>query len=150
MDIRAYGNNKSGHTSIIIEELCFILLPFIVLGIVEASKSEWINIFDEPEWSILAAVLYGQTIIRLAKMTVEMTVSYKIDRRFFTALIACIIALLLVPSLTILTLVVERKPSAPNLFLQWSQVILFGIATIVFIIALLAEKNVKEKHANKG
>ena len=49
-----------------LSEMLFVLLPFIVIGITLAYRREFRTILFLPEWSIVSAVIVGQSIVKLA------------------------------------------------------------------------------------
>ena len=49
----------------IIGELSFILLPFLVMTLIYIYKNNLNHLLKEPEWSLTASVLFGQSIIKL-------------------------------------------------------------------------------------
>ena len=143
------GKERGGRLWHIVEEVCFIILPFIVMGIVKYSRGKLGDLANEPEWSVIAAVLCGQTIIRFTKLTIGMTARYNVDRSFVSACIAALLALVLVPSLTLLTLIVGDE-SKPIEFVRNAQVLVFAVSVSAFIFVLYIERTIDRRHGTKG
>src|ERR1700723_3616949 len=89
-------------TFALITELLFIILPFIVIGITLANRGELRTLFFIPEWSIVAAVIIGQAIVRFASVAIGRPVAGKEAIVFMMTLM---LVAILVPTLLILVFV---------------------------------------------
>ncbi len=49
-------------------ESLFVLLPFIVIAMTLSHRGQLRLLFTLPEWSIVSAVIVGQTIVRLVSL----------------------------------------------------------------------------------
>jgi hypothetical protein len=119
--------DKRQYIGYAISELCFVLLPFVVMLIVFSFIGRVVDIFEVPEWSILASVMFGQSIIKIIHYVGTMGGIYRYN---VGAAIALIILLGLVPSLVVLSLVFIIKPLP-----QWLaifQLILFTFSVVSF------------------
>jgi hypothetical protein len=86
-----------------LSDLCFILLPFIVIFIVLAFSGRIRELLYIPEWSIATPVIVGQSISRI----VSGALNRSVIREGIVFLLCAVIVLLLVPSLIILGIVLE-------------------------------------------
>lgn len=126
-----------------ITEVLFIILPFLVFGIVFVTKSGFNDLFSITEWSMGAAVLFGQSVIKMASgfyvalraKDGRYKAQYPKERTLF--LLTLFIVLGLAPSLVILTLVLNS--SYPSLFLRICQVVLFFLGLLSFAFASVVE-----------
>jgi hypothetical protein len=107
-------------------ELLFVILPFIVIAITLAHRCELRTIFFIPEWSIVSAVITGQSIVKLASITVGRSVAKDPIVLILSILLVC----LLVPILTILAIVLTS--SQVSLSLAIVQGVLFTLSAVVF------------------
>jgi len=129
-----------------LSELCFILLPFVVIIITFGFKENLIDIFKIPEWSLASSVMFGQTIIK---------VIYTIGKNYGKgnylpyyntgAFVSLIILFGLAPSLTVLSLIFTIN-DVP-IWLIVLQFILFILAIFIFYLVntiLILEEEEKE------
>jgi cobalamin biosynthesis protein CobD/CbiB len=106
-------------------DLCFILLPFIVIAIVLALTGRIRELLYIPEWSIATPVVVGQTISRM----VSGVINRSVDKEPIVFMLCAIIVVLLVPSLIILGFVLE----APRVTtaMATTQMVLFVAGVVV-------------------
>ena len=125
------------HVAAVVAELLFVSLPFIVLLIVYSFRGPLIHILFHPEWAIAASILSGQSVVRLVSPAIKERFRIVIADNV-TLHMAAIIVLVLVPSLTVLSLILlSEKPSLP---LGITQVVLFFFAGgIYFLVSSLDE-----------
>jgi hypothetical protein len=118
-----YGNTLA----ILLTEILFIILPLVVLGIVFSFKGRVLVLLHTPEWSLISAILFGQTMIKviIAALTVK---DMEWQRIVFA--VALVLVVGLVPSLLVLTLVITSDP--PSRSLVATQITLFVLSIIVF------------------
>lgn len=116
----------------IIGELCFIILPFLVMTLIFANEKNLSKIFDQPEWSLTAAVVFGQSIIRMIHTIIKVGKKNNVYHYNVGALIALLILFGLVPSLIILALIYTSEVVA--LWHIITQMILFILSIIVFCL----------------
>jgi hypothetical protein len=116
-----------------VSELFFVFLPLIVVFITFCSKGTYKEILRLPEWSILASVMFGQSIVRNNHAIMNMASIGKINTYKFNAVTTVIIILGLVPSLTILTLIfiTDILP----VWIYVTQILLFVGSCILFYFA---------------
>jgi len=83
-------------------EVLFVLLPMIVIGIVLGLRGEIRRFIYIPEWSLVNAVIVGQSVMKMFYGTLRFT-----TRRSGTLIltVAVAIVLLLVPTLIILAFI---------------------------------------------
>ncbi|PWB55996.1 MAG: hypothetical protein C3F13_02745 [Anaerolineales bacterium] len=113
---------------LIIAELLFIILPFIVIGIISFSKGEFSAFFRIPEWSLASSILVGQTIVKLISGLVSKP--RKIAWENTALILSIIIVLILVPVLIILSLIMTTD--TPSAWLVIAQIIYFFLSATLF------------------
>jgi hypothetical protein len=87
-------------------ELLFVLLPFIVIAFTLGYRGEIRTILFLPEWSIVSAVIVGQSIVKLASAGIGRR---NVDKEFVVLLIAIVLVVLLVPILITLAIVLTAR-----------------------------------------
>lgn len=85
-----------------VSELMFVVLPFIVIAITLAHRGELKTIFFLPEWSIVSAVIMGQSIVKWASIAIGNKVSFKEGIVF---ILSALLVVGLVPILIVLAIV---------------------------------------------
>ncbi|TSJ46384.1 hypothetical protein [Fluviicola chungangensis] len=124
-------NKKVQVFGYILGELSFIILPFLVMTLIFANEKNLSKIFEQPEWALTAAVVFGQSIIRLTHFIVKLgkngtdVYHYNVG-----ALIALLILLGLVPSLIILALIYTSD--TVQLWHIIIQMTLFVLSIVIF------------------
>jgi len=116
-----------------IGEIFFVLLPIIVILITFGSRGNFGEVFKLPEWSILAAVMFGQSIIKNIHAVGKSLNSGTLNYYQFGAVIAFILILGLVPSLVILSMIFILNVLPTWIYI--AQIILFIIALLLFFFA---------------
>lgn len=122
-----YSNSLFG----VIAELLFVILPFIVLTIVVAYRSQGvIHLLTVPDWSLGAAVLIGQSIVKLVAGVTADGRQRPWERT--ALLVSVLIVLLLVPSLVVLALmqIAENPPT----WMVVLQLLLFFAGAVTFLM----------------
>ena len=100
----------------ILGELLFVLLPLVVIVIIRIYQNLPIkNITQIPEISFAAAVIFGQTLIKLVSSAA--ITDYRLNWQLFSFIISCIIVFGLVPSLTILSIILVSQTPPTNIYL---------------------------------
>jgi FtsH-binding integral membrane protein len=132
----------------IASESLFIILPFIVIAIALASRGRLQLLFTLPEFSIVSAVIVGQTIVRcisvlLGRQLPNRPGSNAPAKEGFVLLVTCLLVLLLVPTLILLTLVLTND--ALSLTLQIAQIALFLLSLFAFAFGSTMESMVHTK-----
>lgn len=95
----------------VVAEACFVILPFVALSFVFIYQSRAKDIFQEPEWSIVSTVMFGQAITKLIYAMIKRTENqFRLNSNSLTAFFSAIILLGLVPSIVTLTLIIALKP----------------------------------------
>ena len=126
-----------------ITELLFTLLPFIVLLMVTAAKTGQVQeILAESEWSFAAAILFGQTIVRIVGGVTHEDIAGNARSENVVLTIAMLIVLGLVPSMVIMTMVLLQSPHVQS-WLGAAQVLLFLVAVAFFVSMTAAIKEVE-------
>ena len=114
-------------------EVAFAVLPLLVVSMVLIHTEHSTRMFAAPEWSFGAAVLFGQTLVKFMSGLAR-------GGAAATGPVALIVALLvvfgLVPSLftLIMTLQAVETRTDPARWLQFFQVILFCVASIMYML----------------
>lgn len=122
------SQNKVTNTRyLVIAEIFFTVLPIIILIIVFLIKKRSDEIFSSPEWSVTAAIVFGQTIIKYISGILEKKIPTIYPR---AVLIITILIMILIPSVIILTFVYGSYDLDKGLI--YTQVILFLISLIAY------------------
>ena len=115
----------------LIGELSFILLPFLVMTLIYTDKNNLDRIFEEPSWSLTAAVLFGQSIIKMIHIVVKASMNgISIKHYNVGAFISLLILLGLVPSLVVLSLIYNHD--IVPIWLIILQMIVFALSIISY------------------
>jgi hypothetical protein len=114
-------------------EILFVVLPFIVIAITLGHRGELNTIFFLPEWSIVSAVIVGQTIVKLASCVIGKSVPRERVVFVLSGLLVC----LLVPILVILAIVLTANKVSVTLAV--TQAVLFVISVVFFRNASITE-----------
>ncbi|MCG6191397.1 hypothetical protein [Maribellus maritimus] len=126
---------------ILTSEFLFTLLPIIILLIVRSYESNFSAIFYNTEWSIIALILFGQSIVKFSS---GITNSKEKFRWQLVALVISIIIIFgLIPSAIILVLNLSSKTLSNGTYI--AQIILFIISSLTFfIVGALGQKMLDE------
>jgi hypothetical protein len=111
-------------------EILFVILPFIVIGITLAHRSEFRTILFIPEWSIVSAVIVGQAIVKVASAVLGRT---NIVKEGVVLILSILLVCLLVPILIILA--IGLTSVTISLSLALTQTLLFLLSISVFWFA---------------
>ena len=129
-----------------LSELCFILLPFVVIIITFGFKENLVDILKVPEWSLASSVMFGQSIIKVIHGIGKNYENKIIFPYRAGALVSLIILFGLVPSLTVLSLIFTFD--FVPIWLIMLQFLLFILAILLFSmvnVALIQEEEEIEK-----
>lgn len=119
----------SRHLIVIVSEFLFILLPLIIVIIIFINNTSWRDIFVTPEWSFAAAILLGQSIVKLVSGIASRGRETHWQNVAF--IVSLMIVLGLAPSLIILSLMLTTP--YPSMVLIIAQMIYFLIGSLNFI-----------------
>ncbi len=122
-------------------EMLFVVLPFIVIAMTLGHRGELRTILFLPEWSIVSAVIVGQTIVKLASATIGRRVHKEMIGLWLSILLVC----LLVPILVVLAIVLTAEKVSVTL--AATQAVLFLLAATVFWTATWLGHIVEAKQA---
>jgi hypothetical protein len=120
-------------------ELLFVLLPFIVIGIALAHRGEILTLVFIPEWSIVAAVIVGQAIVKVASAAMGTNVV----KPKFILMMAILLVCLLVPILSILAILLTSPTVSPGLAI--TQAIFFILSVVAFFLSSALENFAVER-----
>ncbi|HHS99449.1 MAG TPA: hypothetical protein ENK73_01200 [Thiomicrospira sp.] len=113
---------------ILLSEYLFILVHFVVIIIVKAYSGALQTLYEIPDWSFAASVLWGQTIVKLVAGGSAGTVIWQ----RVTILISGIVVLGLIPSLVTLTIMLIAEN--PPVFHVYLQLTLFTMSSIIYLL----------------
>jgi len=128
----------------IISETLFVLLPFIVIGMTIGHRGQLHLLFTLPEWSIVSAVIVGQTIVRAVSVLLNREIPRK---EGFVLFIAALLVLLLVPVLILLAIVLTSD--TVSLSLEIVQTLFFALSLIAFAFGSAMQTIVETKDAQR-
>jgi uncharacterized Tic20 family protein len=129
----ALDQERRNALCLIMAEVLFFLLPFIIIGMVLFYGGNVRRLFYQPEWSLAASVLCGQAVVKL--ISGFLSRPYGDGRTAWEKIslwITSVIVLCLAPSLLILSLILTAKK--PSKALVISQVVFFFVGLLVFIL----------------
>lgn len=111
----------------LLSEYLFILLPFIVIGMVKLYKSSMGDFFAAADWSFASAILFGQAIVKIVSAGV-------INKSSASPKIVLIVTLLFImgvsPCLILIAIILLND--ANSIYIMAIQVILYIVATSIF------------------
>lgn len=110
-------------------ELAFIFVPLVVIVIALCFKGEFHHIICEPEWAILASVMFGQSIVKLVHTIGIKGQFWRYGAGFW---VSFMILFGLVPSLSVLVLMITTNMEGRPTWMGWLQVLLFISGAILF------------------
>ncbi|HWS17412.1 MAG TPA: hypothetical protein VN223_05335 [Candidatus Elarobacter sp.] len=113
-----------------LSEMLFVLLPFIVIAITLAYRREFRTILFLPEWSIVSAVIVGQSIVKLASAGIGRS---NVQKEMIVLYISSLLVCLLVPILCILAITLT-SPSVTR-SVAVTQAVFFSLSVVVFVLA---------------
>jgi hypothetical protein len=122
-------------------ELLFVILPFIVIAIILGHRGELKIIFFLPEWSIVSAVIVGQSVIKLVSMVLGRK---KVIKESILLILSVLIVLWLVPILVILSIVLIADKDKVSCTLALTQAIMFFVSIAVFWWTSFVERHANE------
>ncbi len=115
---------------ILTSEFLFTLLPIIILLIVRSYENNFIAIFYNTDWSIIALILFGQSIVKFSSGI------SKSKENFCWQLVALVISIIiifgLIPSAIILVLNLSSQTLSNGTYI--AQFVLFIISVFTFFI----------------
>jgi hypothetical protein len=109
-------------------QLLFVILPFIVIAITLGHRGQLGSIFFLPEWSIVSAVIVGQTIVKVVSISLGKNV--KAEREPIVLMVSILLVCLLVPTLVVLSIVLTSDKV--SISMAASQAVLFLLSAMVF------------------
>jgi len=120
---------------VFVTEILFVMVPVIVLAMIHLYKGAGQNIWSIPEWSFIAAVLFGQAIPRMFYVLDE--AGRPFNPKTTSAVAAIVIVLGLIPSLLILIFL--ALSDNPSRWLIFGQLIMFILSILTLLIFTLIQ-----------
>jgi hypothetical protein len=142
-------DDVKGYLLNILPDLMFVLLPFIVIILVQIVKGTVSQFLSVTEWAFAAAVLTGQTIVKVTASVIDAPVSLdnrKKESRQVAFIVSTIIVIILIPSLFVLFLMLYLDTPSP--WLVAAQIFLFVLALLLYTIFSVVSLAVVEKRIN--
>ena len=115
---------------ILTSEFLFTLLPIVILLIVRSYENNFEAIFYNTEWSIIALILFGQSIVKFSSGISNSKAKFR--WQLVALVISIIIIFGLIPSSIIL--VINLSSKTLSLWTYVAQFALFVISCITFFI----------------
>lgn len=114
-------------------EVIFTALPLLIVLMVFFHADHSVRLFTSPEWSFGAAILFGQS---LAKFISGIATGGHAAHGPVALVVALVVVFGLAPSLFVLYLTLESSEAKidPAPWLQFWQVVFFGMAAVVYIV----------------
>lgn len=127
---------------ILISELLFTLLPILIIMIVRGYESKYELIFYNTEWSIMAIILFGQSIVKFSSGISNSQKKFK--WQLVSMIISIVIIFGLIPSIIIM--VINLLDSDRTFSTHLVQILLFVLSvSCYFLIGYLGQKMIAEK-----
>lgn len=122
--------------AVLLAEILFLVLPFIVSGIIFTYKGNPMRLLYMPEWSLAASVLFGQALVKYISGILSGQGYKFVEAEAVGLAISILIVAGLVPSLLVLSLVLVSD--VPSNGLATAQTILFilGLAAFIFFAGI--------------
>jgi len=133
--------------AVVMSEILFNVLPLIILTIVFAYQNKTYSLFYASEWSLTAAIFFGQAITKIVSAFISTRVPSHAQR--VVATVTILIVLGLVPALVVFVLLLIS--TEPPIGLLLTQMILFVASFLSFIFIggasewIIAERHEKTK-----
>lgn len=119
---------------LLMAEVLFMILPFVVTGIVFSYQGVLLKLIYLPEWSLASSVLMGQALVKYISAILSSQNRTELPWQRVALNLSFLIVLGLVPSLLILSLVLIAEPYSYSNRLAVSQIVLFIFGLISFFI----------------
>ena len=127
---------------ILISELLFTILPILIVLIVRSYETKFELIFYNTEWSIMAIILFGQSIVKFSSGIANSKALFR--WQLVSLIISIIIIFGLIPSIIIL--VINLLNIEQNFATYLLQILLFALGVFCyFIVGYLGQKMLEEK-----
>jgi hypothetical protein len=127
---------------VLASEILFTILPLLILLIVRSYENKLELIFFNTEWSIMAIILFGQSIVKFSSGISNSNL--KIRWQLVSLIISIIIIFGLIPSIVILIINLLAKENLYSMYFLQIIMFLLSICTF-FIIGYLGQKMLEEK-----
>ncbi|MDQ1591607.1 MAG: hypothetical protein QOG71_2234 [Pyrinomonadaceae bacterium] len=115
---------------LLLAEVLFIILPFIVTGIVFSYQGVPLKIIYLPEWSLASSVLMGQALVKYISNILSSKGQRNLHWERVALSLSALIVFGLAPSLLILSLILVTDPFSKGLAI--SQIVLFLLGLLAF------------------
>lgn len=124
---------KSRIVSALAAEVAFAVLPLVVILMIAVHTNHVRGWFSSAEWAFAAAILFGQALV---KFVVGLATGGRASAGPVALAVALIVVFGIVPSLTLLTLVLLAAPGGGQIaaWLQFAQVAAFVIAVCSYVV----------------
>jgi len=118
---------------VVVAELAFLLLPFIVIGFGYLYKGDLHNVLYTPYWSIASTVLIGQALIRfIVRLLQSNAHDPELSWERVTVIFSVLTVLGFIPSVLVLLLVLISPQ--PSFYLGIGQLILFVFGFSLYLV----------------
>lgn len=122
---------------VLLSELLFNILPLIILLIIRSYESKFEMIFYNTEWSMMAIILYGQSIVKFSCGISNSNLKFR--WQLVSLIISIIIIFGLIPSIVTLIINLLSDKYSFNMYIFQMVIFLISIPTF-FIIGYLGQK----------
>jgi hypothetical protein len=127
---------------ILVSELLFTILPILIVLIVRSYETKFELIFYNTEWSIMAIILFGQSIVKFSSGIANSKALFR--WQLVSLIISIIIVFGLIPSIIILVINLLNKEQHFATYLLQIILFVFGVLCY-FVIGYLGQKMLEEK-----
>jgi hypothetical protein len=127
---------------VLTSEILFTILPLLILLIVRTYENKLELIFFNTEWSIMAIILFGQSIVKFSSGISNSNLKFR--WQLVSLIISIIIVFGLIPSIVILIINLLEKENLYSMY--FLQIIMFVLSICTFfIIGYLGQKMLEDK-----
>ena len=122
---------------VLASEILFTILPLLILLIVRSYENKLELIFFNTEWSIMAIILFGQSIVKFSSGISNSNLKFR--WQLVSLIISIIIIFGLIPSIVILIINLLAKENLYSMYFLQMIMFVLSICTF-FIIGYLGQK----------
>ncbi|MBC5864637.1 hypothetical protein [Flavobacterium turcicum] len=127
---------------VLTSEILFTILPLLILLIVRSYENKLELIFFNTEWSIMAIILFGQSIVKFSSGISNSNLKFR--WQLVSLIISIIIIFGLIPSIVILIINLLAKENLYSMY--FLQIIMFVLSICTFfLIGYLGQKMLEDK-----
>lgn len=127
---------------VLASEILFTILPLLILLIVRGYENKFELLFYNTEWSIMAIILFGQSIVKFSSGISNSNLKFR--WQLVSLIISIIIIFGLIPSIVVLIINLLATENMDSMY--FLQMLMFALSIFTFfIIGYLGQKMLDSK-----